>query len=105
MSGTVSQLNALQNDQSSNVTGVGGGVQINVEMGEKSKKQDATGKNKKRIREPAPVKEALTNLSHCCIFVFTTIILYLSFKQIEFFTWHPILMSIGVSIIFLIPYI
>ncbi|KAJ8953014.1 hypothetical protein NQ318_015376 [Aromia moschata] len=41
-------------------------------------------------------KHHLTNVAHCCILTYTVLVVYLCIKHpIEFFTWHPLLMSIG----------
>lgn len=42
----------------------------------------------------------VTNVIHLFVLVFTVSILYISFSgDVVFFTWHPILMGVGVSII------
>lgn len=47
----------------------------------------------------------VTNVVHLFIVAFAVYMLYLSFSgTIEFFTWHPILMSVGVSS-YVLPFI
>ncbi|KAJ8918144.1 hypothetical protein NQ315_011601 [Exocentrus adspersus] len=69
-----------------------------IAMAEKSKKHDdVTGKRKKHGKlPPSPLMEALTTVAHCCLAAFVLLILYLCFRHpFEFFTWHPLLLSIG----------
>lgn len=99
MSGTISRLSEHENNQFSNVISVD--TSAESMMGEKIKKKDVTGKWKPKNDESAPVKEGLTTVAHFCIFAFVLLILYLCFNEpFEFFTWHPFLLSIGVSIYF-----
>lgn len=57
---------------------------------------------KKKSRAPPPppgIKDDLTIIAHFSLVIYVIIICYLCFaKPFTFFTWHPLLLSIGVSL-------
>lgn len=65
-------------------------------------KTEKSGEKKKVKRRPPPqppgLKDDITVLAHFAVLIYVVIICYLCFsKPFTFFTWHPLLMSIGVS--------
>lgn len=59
-------------------------------------------KNRHRTPPPPGIKDDLTVIAHLCLAIYVVIICYLCFSNpFTFFTWHPLLLTIGVS--FLIP--
>lgn len=97
MSGTIADLSECGRNQSVNVIVADTSTSTELMMGES--KKDVTGKTKHKNHhqeESAPVKEGLTTVAHCCVFTFVFLIVYLCFKEpFDFFTWHPLLLSIG----------
>lgn len=99
MSGTIAHLSEYGRNQSVNVIVADTSTSTELMMDES--KKDLIGKTKHKNHhqeESAPVKEGLTTVAHCCVFAFVFLIVYLCFKEpFDFFTWHPLLLSIGVS--------
>nr|CAH7721389.1 unnamed protein product [Callosobruchus chinensis] len=62
---------------------------------------DVEEKHKKQKRRRPPphdptIKDDLTNIAHITVVTFVILIVYLCItKPFEFFTWHPLLMSLG----------
>lgn len=55
-------------------------------------------KRAEKPKEEVTYKTHLTSLAHVSLVLFVYLILKLAFRgEFEFFTWHPILMSVGVS--------
>lgn len=71
------------------------------EILDKPSKIGGADKDKKIKKGPRPtpppgLKDDLTTISHICIILFVAVILYASFSQpFDFFTWHPLLLSVG----------
>lgn len=65
------------------------------------KNKDSGEKKKMKKRPPPPppgLKDDITYLAHFAVLIYVVIICYLCFsKPFTFFSWHPLLLSIGVS--------
>jgi hypothetical protein len=55
-------------------------------------------KHKHKPHTVSPLFQNLTTAAHACILLYVTLIIYFCFSgDFQFFTWHPLLLSIGVS--------
>lgn len=75
---------------------------IEMTVPEEKKRENPTKLDDKKFKKgprPAPppgLKDDLTTIAHICVVLYTGLILYLCFSRpFEFFTWHPLLLSIG----------
>lgn len=60
--------------------------------------KDKKLKNNNRKPPPPGIKDDLTVIAHFCLGMYVAIICYLCFSNpFTFFTWHPLLLTIGVS--------
>lgn len=83
------------------MAGKGEGTQSDKKLLPKDKKM----KNKLRTPPQPGIKDDLTIIAHFSLAVYVIIICYLCFSSpFTFFTWHPLLLTIGVSLLIFITH-